>query len=370
MKKSISSNPKKAIITIACVLTAITFVGAGTVFAVGTVAENTSIGAEKAEMFAFADAGVDPVSAHDVHSEFDFENGMFLYEVDFEAEGTEYDYGIHAFNGTVVKKNARIVNAYKAATNTSASADQTAATDKAAPETTAASEQTTDDAGVTDVTQDSADRATTADQTAATDKAAPETTAVSEQTTDDAGVTDVTQDSADRATTADQTATAAMPQTVEAAEARSQNMETIGLAAAKATALDNAGLSESDVTFTKAELDTDDGMLKYDLEFFTSSNEYDYEVNAQSGAIIEKSVEAIERSVKEQKSYIGVDKAKTVALEHAGISTASASFSKAKLDNDDGKVVYEIEFYVGRTEYDYEIDAYSGTILEYDIDND
>jgi uncharacterized membrane protein YkoI len=330
MKKSISSNPKKAIITIACVLTAITFVGAGTVFAVGTVAENTSIGAEKAEMFAFADAGVDPVSAHDVHSEFDFENGMFLYEVDFEAEGTEYDYGIHAFNGTVVKKNARIVNAYKAATNTSAAADQTTATDKAA----------------------------------------PETTAVSEQTTDDAGVTDVTQDSADRATTADQTATAAMPQTVEAAEARSQNMETIGLAAAKATALDNAGLSESDVTFTKAELDTDDGMLKYDLEFFTSSNEYDYEVNAQSGAIIEKSVEAIERSVKEQKSYIGVDKAKTVALEHAGISTASASFSKAKLDNDDGKVVYEIEFYVGRTEYDYEIDAYSGTILEYDIDND
>jgi uncharacterized membrane protein YkoI len=330
MKKSISSNPKKAIITIACVLTAITFVGAGTVFAVGTVAENTSIGAEKAEMFAFADAGVDPVSANDVHSEFDFENGMFLYEVDFEAEGTEYDYGIHAFNGTVVKKNARIVNAYKAATNTSAAADQTAATDKAAPETTAASEQTTDDAGVTDVTQDSADRATTADQTA----------------------------------------TAAMPQTVEAAEARSQNMETIGLAAAKATALDNAGLSESDVTFTKAELDTDDGMLKYDLEFFTSSNEYDYEVNAQSGAIIEKSVEAIERSVKEQKSYIGVDKAKTVALEHAGISTASASFSKAKLDNDDGKVVYEIEFYVGRTEYDYEIDAYSGTILEYDIDND
>jgi uncharacterized membrane protein YkoI len=330
MKKSISSNPKKAIITIACVLTAITFVGAGTVFAVGTVAENTSIGAEKAEMFAFADAGVDPVSAHDVHSEFDFENGMFLYEVDFEAEGTEYDYGIHAFNGTVVKKNARIVNAYKAATNTSAAADQTAATDKAAPETTAASEQTTDDAGVTDVTQDSADRATTADQTV----------------------------------------TAAMPQTVEAAEARSQNTETIGLAAAKATALDNAGLSESDVTFTKAELDTDDGMLKYDLEFFTSSNEYDYEVNAQSGAIIEKSVEAIERSVKEQKSYIGVDKAKTVALEHAGISTASASFSKAKLDNDDGKVVYEIEFYVGRTEYDYEIDAYSGTILEYDIDND
>nr|WP_314982376.1 PepSY domain-containing protein [uncultured Stomatobaculum sp.] len=45
-------------------------------------------------------------------------------------------------------------------------------------------------------------------------------------------------------------------------------------------------------------------------------------------------------------------------------------YSKAKLDDDDGRGVYEIEFYVGNTEYDYKIDAYSGGIIEYDIDRD
>ena len=65
-----------------------------------------------------------------------------------------------------------------------------------------------------------------------------------------------------------------------------------------------------------------------------------------------------------------MDKAKSIALKHAGKSASSVSFTKAKLDKDDGKVVYEIEFRSGRTEYEYDIDAYSGKILEYDIDRD
>ena len=45
-------------------------------------------------------------------------------------------------------------------------------------------------------------------------------------------------------------------------------------------------------------------------------------------------------------------------------------YSKAKLDDDDDRGVYEIEFYVGNTEYDYEIDAHSGAILEASAEND
>ena len=41
-----------------------------------------------------------------------------------------------------------------------------------------------------------------------------------------------------------------------------------------------------------------------------------------------------------------------------------------ELDRDDGRLVYEIEFHVGRTEYDYEIDAASGTVLKADMDTD
>ena len=62
-----------------------------------------------------------------------------------------------------------------------------------------------------------------------------------------------------------------------------------------------------------------------------------------------------------------MDRAKSIALGHAGVSV---SFSKAKLDDDDGRGVYETEFYVGNTEYDYEIDAHSGAILEASAEND
>ena len=116
--------------------------------------------------------------------------------------------------------------------------------------------------------------------------------------------------------------------------------------------------------------------------FLTATHEYDYEINAQTGAIMDKSVEVNEHAVRETRpaatavateaarGFIGVDRAKSIALGHAGVSASSVSFSKAKLDDDDGRGVYEIEFYVGNTEYDYEIDAHSGAILEASADND
>ncbi|WP_314856575.1 PepSY domain-containing protein [Stomatobaculum longum] len=148
--------------------------------------------------------------------------------------------------------------------------------------------------------------------------------------------------------------------------------------------------SLASVTFTEAKPDFDDGVPNYDLDFYTATHEYDYEINAQTGAIMDKSVKVNEHAVRETKpaataaptaaptavatkaarGFIGVDRAKSIALGHAGVSASSVSFSKAKLDDDDGRGVYEIEFYVGNTEYDYEIDAHSGGIIEYDKDRD
>lgn len=67
-------------------------------------------------------------------------------------------------------------------------------------------------------------------------------------------------------------------------------------------------------------------------------------------------------------SYIGEDKAMSIALEHAGLTAEELLFSYAKLDMDDGVWVYDVEFYANNKEYDYEIDALSGTILSYDFD--
>lgn len=65
---------------------------------------------------------------------------------------------------------------------------------------------------------------------------------------------------------------------------------------------------------------------------------------------------------------IGVEKAKEIAMSHAGVSAGSVSFVKAKLDYEDGVKVYDIEFYSGNVEYDYEINAATGVIVSFDQD--
>ena len=81
-------------------------IGTGTAFAACAIAEGAAIGAENAQRFAFADAGVDPAAAQAVRTEFDYEQGQFVYEVEFVADGTEYEYWIRSTDGAVVKKRA------------------------------------------------------------------------------------------------------------------------------------------------------------------------------------------------------------------------------------------------------------------------
>lgn len=65
---------------------------------------------------------------------------------------------------------------------------------------------------------------------------------------------------------------------------------------------------------------------------------------------------------------ITLDRAKEIALAHAGLAETDVTFVNAKLDTDDGRQKYEIEFYSGNTEYDYDIDPSTGEILSYDSD--
>ena len=46
------------------------------------------------------------------------------------------------------------------------------------------------------------------------------------------------------------------------------------------------------------------------------------------------------------------------------MDAASATVTKCELDRDDGRQIYEIEFWAGRVEYDYEVDAASGNVLK------
>ena len=146
----------------------------------------------------------------------------------------------------------------------------------------------------------------------------------------------------------------------------------ITLEDAKAMALEDAGFAETDVTVAKVQFDYDDGIAVYDVEFYADGKEYDYEINAETGAVVSRSMETLPTgagAVQEGASYIGVDQAKANAANHAGVSTENVSFSKAKLENDDGRTVYEVEFFLDGTEYEYVIDAYTGEILEAEQDS-
>lgn len=71
-----------------------------------------------------------------------------------------------------------------------------------------------------------------------------------------------------------------------------------------------------------------------------------------------------------ESSVISESKAKQIALNHAGLTSSQVTYIKCKLDRDDGQQVYEIEFYTGSNkEYDYEINASTGTIISYKVES-
>lgn len=139
----------------------------------------------------------------------------------------------------------------------------------------------------------------------------------------------------------------------------------IGLEAAKNAALKHAGLSSA--AFTKAERDYDDGRWEYELEFHTDSAAYEVTVDAISGSVLDYEKENLRSS---STSDIGAQAAKSAALRHAGLSESQVRELQVEWDNENGRAVYEVEFKSGGMEYEYVIDAATGSVLEHQAERD
>ena len=143
----------------------------------------------------------------------------------------------------------------------------------------------------------------------------------------------------------------------------------IGRAKAKAIALADAGLAESGVTFIRVDMDRDDGRWVYEVEFYYGSKEYDYDIDALTGDIRSRDYDVENFTIPTSSgSDIGAEKAKSIALSHAGLTSSQVTFVKVERDWDDGRLTYEVEFYQDGKEYDYEIAASDGTVLSVDYD--
>ena len=153
---------------------------------------------------------------------------------------------------------------------------------------------------------------------------------------------------------------------------------------AKQIALNNAGVKESNAVFLRANLDWDDGRMQYEVEFYSGSTEYDYDIDAVTGAILSSDRDMEDFQIwnggtsrpsgstsssgsSNSGNYITAERAKQIALAEC---PSGSTVYKCQFDWDDGRAQYEVEIRNGWTEYDFEIDAVTGTIFSRDIDND
>lgn len=143
---------------------------------------------------------------------------------------------------------------------------------------------------------------------------------------------------------------------------------------AKAIALENAGIEEENITFIRAEQDREDGKTIFEVEFLTKGNEeYDYQILAENGEIlgIEYEKKAPATSQGKKGNEITLEQAEEIALKQAGQTAESVTFIKRKADIDDGRLIYEVEFYNSNYQkYEYEIEGKSGEILAWDFEAD
>lgn len=252
-----------------------------------TNASSNLITAAKAKEIALKHAGVAAADATFIKAEYDFDDGVKKYDVEFNVKNVEYDYEINAESGKVIKSEKDIDDDYRQATTT----------------------------------------------------------------------------------------TVAKP-----TNANNSN-NTISAAKAKEIALAHAKVSADKVAYIRAEYDYDDGIREYEVEFKVDKVEYDYVINAVTGAVIgyEKDIDddykkpvsnnnSATTTTAKAAETITASKAKEIALNHAGVDASKASFVKAELDNDDGVKVYEVEFCVGRVDYEYEINATTGAVISHEVD--
>lgn len=157
------------------------------------------------------------------------------------------------------------------------------------------------------------------------------------------------------------------------AQTSTQQPAATGEEAAKNAAFTHAGVSAAAASVTKCKLDWEDGRQVYEIEFWVDGVEYDYEIDASTGAVLKSGQDWGDHhhsggASQQPGSFIGDEAAKSAALTHAGVSAADAGYIRCELDEDDGRWLYEIEFQVGNVEYEYEIDASSGAVIKAEQD--
>ena len=182
------------------------------------------------------------------------------------------------------------------------------------------------------------------------------------------------------------------------AQSSQQQASYISMDQAQAAALDAANIDAANADVSSATLGEIAGITCYKVEFTSGDYAYSYSINAESGEVLEMSSREqtvatlvpedgtqtdtpatnssgsattpaqAKPSTNPSTGAVSEAKAQEIALAHAGVKAADASITKSKLDYDDGRQVYEIEWYANGAKYDYEIDVATGEVVKSDYE--
>ena len=175
-----------------------------------------------------------------------------------------------------------------------------------------------------------------------------------------------------------------------------EQAQLISMEAAQEAALKAANIAAADAAISATTLNEVAGTYCYKVEFTSGDYAYAYTVNAETGAVMEMSsrdknaadtqtqtettapaaasdTTPAQNSATTQSSVaasaqtvigaVDEETAQKIALEHAGVKATDATITKSRLDYEDRRQVYEIEWYAGGKKYDYEIAVDTGEIL-------
>ena len=142
---------------------------------------------------------------------------------------------------------------------------------------------------------------------------------------------------------------------------------TVDEAAAQKIALEHAGVKAADATITKSKLDYEDGRQVYDIEWYAGGAKYDYEIAADTGEIISSAYEEKTMGADSRNVTVSEADAKKTALDRVSGAT-DKNLYEWKLDYEDGHPEYEGKIIYGGTEYEFTIDAATGSVMEWDAE--
>ena len=139
--------------------------------------------------------------------------------------------------------------------------------------------------------------------------------------------------------------------------------------------------STAEILHSEVDPELDESPAHYEVEITgRNGEEIEYKIDAYSGAVIAVKPEMADDEASEAQPAkpaqpetaqdIGHAKAKSIALNHAGVDANTVYDMNIQLDVEDGTIIYEVEFKSGNREYDYEIDAATGAILRHETELD